>query len=158
MSYLTELLNSTHKKSEFDSGKELLDNYLHKQAGQDVKRHLSACFVITDESNCVKGYYTLSNSNIGKEFIPENLKNKLPDSYKDIPVTLLGRLARDKNRNGERLGETLLLDALKRSYDASLNIGSMAVIVDPIDTEAYVFLLKLGLILIPDNKKIVMVI
>ena len=156
MSYLTELLNSAHKKSEFDCGQELLDNYLHRQASQDVKRHLSVCFIIADENDNVKGYYTLSNASIDKELIPDSIKNKLPKSYNDIPVTLLGRLARDKNINGERLGETLLLDALKRSYDTSTTIGSMAVIVDPIDEDAKNFYLKYGFIELPDSKKMFM--
>lgn len=158
MSYLTELLNSTHKKNEFNCGQELLDNYLHRQASQDVKRHLSACFIIADKNDNVKGYYTLSNSSIDKELIPDNIKNKLPKSYNDIPVTLLGRLARDKNIKGERLGETLLLDALKRSYDTSINIGSMAVIVVPIDENAKNFYLKYGFKELPDSEKMFMTI
>lgn len=153
MSYLTILLNATHKKNEFNCGKELLDSYLHRQASQDVKRHLSACFVIADENETVKGYYTLSNASIDKEIIPDSIKNKLPKSYNDIPVTLLGRLATDKNTKGERLGEKLLLDALKRSYDTSITIGSMAVIVDPIDEDAKNFYLKYGFIELPDSKK-----
>ena len=153
MSYLTELLSSTHKKSNFDCGQELLDNYLHRQASQDVKRHLSACFIIADVNDNVKGYYTLSNASIDKELILDNIKDKLPKSYNDIPVTLLGRLARDKNSKGERLGETLLLDALKRSYDTSITIGSMAVIVDPIDEDAKNFYLKYGFIELPNSKK-----
>lgn len=156
MSYLTQLLDSIHKKNEFDCGQELLNSYLHKQANQDVKRQLSVCFVIIDENNTIKGYYTLSNASIDREFIPDQIKSKLPKSYLDIPVTLLGRLARDKNNNGERLGETLLLDALKRCYDISFTIGSMAVIVDPIDEAAKFFYLKYGFILLPDSKKMFM--
>jgi len=153
MIYLTELLNSTHKKNEFQCGHEILDNYIHRQASQDIKRHLSACFVIANKENVIKGYYTLSNASIDQKFIPENFKKKLPKSYTEIPSTLLGRLARDKNMNGERLGETLLIDALKRSYYTSKTIGSMAVIVDPIDTQAKNFYLKYGFIELPDSKK-----
>jgi len=153
MIYLTELLNSNHKKNEFQCGHEILDNYIHKQASQDIKRHLSACFVIANKANVIKGYYTLSNSSIDQKIIPENFKKKLPKSYTEIPSTLLGRLARDKNMNGERLGEMLLIDALKRSYYTSKAIGSMAVIVDPIDTQAKNFYLKYGFIELPDSKK-----
>lgn len=153
MSYFTQLLDSSQKKSEFDCGQELLNSYLHKQANQDVKRRLSVCFVSIDENNTIKGYYTLSNSSIDREFIPDEIKNKLPKSYLDIPVTLLGRLARDKNNKSERLGETLLLDALKRCYDTSFTIGSLAVIVDPIDEGAKNFYSKYGFILLPDSKK-----
>jgi predicted GNAT family N-acyltransferase len=153
MGYQTELLDGTHIKNEFDCGQELLNAYVHKQASQDVKRHLSACFVIADEAHKITGYYTLSNVSIDRELVPEELKKKLPKSYHDLPVTLLGRLARDKKSKGERLGETLLLDALKRCYDTSLKVGSIAVIVDPIDENAKEFYLKYGFISLPDSGK-----
>jgi predicted GNAT family N-acyltransferase len=104
----------------------------------------------------IKGYYTLSNASIDRDLVPDNVKSKLPKSYNDMTVTLLGRLARDKKYNGERLGETLLLDSLKRCYDASSTIGSLAVVVDPLDNEAKSFYLKYGFILLPDSKKIFM--
>ena len=69
---------------------------------------------------------------------------------------MLGRLARDKNIKGERIGETLLLDALKRSFDTSIKIGSMAVIVDPVDQDAKNFYLKYGFIELPDSEKMFM--
>jgi hypothetical protein len=153
MSYLTILLNSVHLKSEFDCGNELLNSYLHRQANQDMHRHLSVCFVMSGNSNQVKGYYTLSNASIARSLIPTNIKDKLPKTYSNLPVTLLGRLARDKKYSGERLGEILLLDALKRCYDTSSTIGSMAVVVDPIDQDAKNFYLKYGFILLPDSNK-----
>jgi hypothetical protein len=51
MSYLTILLNSAHNKREFDCGKELLNSYLHRQAKQNIQRHLSVCFVMVDNIN-----------------------------------------------------------------------------------------------------------
>lgn len=153
MSYLAILLNSAHKKSEFDCGNDFLNSYLHRQANQDMQRHLSVCFLIVDNNDIIKGYYTLSNASIDRDIIPDNVKNKLPISYNNLPVTLLGRLARDKRYNGERLGEILLLDALKRCYDTSSTIGSLAVVVDPIDQEANNFYSKYGFILLPDSHK-----
>lgn len=153
MEYLTVPLEATHKKSEFDCGNELLTSYFKNQANQDVKRLLSRCFVIIDNDNGVKGYYTISSSSINRDLIPENIKSKLPRSYTDIPVILLGRLARDNKHKGDGIGEMLLLDALKRCYDVSLNLGCMAVIVDPIDEKAKDFYLKYGFILLPDSNR-----
>lgn len=153
MTYLTELLNSEHEKDPFDCGNQVLSQYLQKQAKQDVKRQLAVCFVIVTTENIVKGYYTLSNAGIDRDILPTEISKKLPPSYHSLPVTLLGRLARDVNFNGERLGETLLMDALKRSYDASLKIGSMAVVVDPIDEAARRFYLRYGFIDLPDSGK-----
>lgn len=154
MSYLTELLNSTHNKKNFSCGKKLLDDYLHTQAKQDIKRRLSACFILSDDDDNVKGYYTLSSTSINRELLPETIIKKLPPSYHNLPSTLLGRLAIDNNYKGQRLGELLLMDALKRSYEASLSsIGSMAIIVDPLDAEAIQFYKKYGFIYLPDSGK-----
>jgi predicted GNAT family N-acyltransferase len=153
MEYLTVPLDSQHKKAEFDCGNALLTSYFKNQANQDVKRQLSRCFVIANEENYVKGYYTISSSSIDKEHIPDKIKNKLPKSYLDIPVILLGRLARDIKYKGGNIGEVLLMDALKRCYDVSLNLGCMAVVVDPIDEKAKAFYLKYGFVLLPDSNR-----
>jgi len=131
----------------------MLDKYLHTQAKQDVKRKLSACFILSDDGGYVKGYYTLSSAAISKEFLPDEIKKKLPPSYGDLPTTLLGRLAVDVKHQGQRLGEFLLLDALKRCLDSSERIGSMAIIVDPIDDSAAKFYRKFGFIELPDSGK-----
>jgi len=47
----------------------MLDNYLHNQAKQDIKRKLAACFVLADKENTLQGYYTLSSSSVGRILI-----------------------------------------------------------------------------------------
>jgi len=153
VSYLTVPLHSSHKKARFSCGKPLLDNYLHTQAKQDVRRKLSACFILPDEGNNVKGYYTLSSAVIQRELLPEEIRGKLPPSYIDLPTTLLGRLAVDEKYRGQGNGELLLMDALQRSLDVSTQVGSMAVIVDPIDEDAVTFYKKFGFISLPDSGK-----
>ena len=154
MSYLTEPLNSFHKKKDFTCGKKLVDDYLHIQAKQDVKRRLAACFILAGNDNIVKGYYTLSSTSVRRESLPENIIKKLPPSYTNLPATLLGRLAINNSFKGQGLGELILMDALKRSYNTSLSsIGSMAVIVDPINEDAVKFYIKYGFIKLPDSGK-----
>lgn len=154
MNQLTENLNSNHRKKEFSCGKEMLDNYLHKQANQDIKRKLSACFVLNDqEKDLLKGYYTLANNSLAQDLIPVEFQKKLPKSYKSIPTTLLGRLAIDNRFQKQGVGKLLLIDALKRSYEISKSIGSFAVIVDPIDEDAERFYDKYGFIKLPDSGK-----
>jgi ribosomal protein S18 acetylase RimI-like enzyme len=153
MSYITALLSTKHNKEDFTCGKEMLDKYLHTQAKQDVKRKLTACFILSDNEATVKGYYTLSNTSINRDFLPLGIIKKLPPSYQHLPATLLGRLAVDINYKGQGLGTHLLMDALKRSYHNSLQIASMAVIVDPLDDEAIAFYNHFGFIELPDSGK-----
>ena len=154
MNYISQHLDSKHRKKEFSCGKEMLDNYLHNQAAQDIRRKLSVCFVLTTEDqHIIKGYYTLSNCSIPLEMVPDLARKKLPASYKSVPATLLGRLAVDIRFQGKGRGKLLLIDALKRSYDASMEIGSLAVIVVPIDKEAESFYSAYGFIKLPDSGK-----
>jgi len=154
MNQLSEPLNSTHKKSDFSCGRQMLDNYIQKQANQDIKRKLSACFVISErETQLIKGYYTLSNNSVPAELIPDQIRKKLPSAYESIPTILLGRLAIDNRFQGQGIGKLLLIDALKRSYVLSKSIGSFAVVVDPIDIVAERFYHKYGFIKLPDSGK-----
>ena len=151
---MIELLDKKHNRKDFDCGKELLNDYLKTQARQDVKRKLSACFVLVDsETKVIQGYYTLSNNSIPLSSFSEQIRKKLPKSYNSISTTLLGRLAIDKKYQGKGIGKILLIDALKRSYGISNEIGSFGIIVDPIDDEAKGFYQKYDFIELPDSKK-----
>ncbi len=154
MNELTENLNSNHRNKEFSCGKKTLDNFLHKQANQDIRRKLSACFVLNDkESDLLKGYYTLANNSLAQDLIPNEFQKKLPNSYKSIPTTLLGRLAIDNRFQKQGIGKLLLVDALRRSYEILKSIGSFAVVVDPIDKDAQQFCDKYGFVKLPDSGK-----
>lgn len=146
-------LEKKHNKSEFDCGYNLLNDYIQKQAKQDVSRDLSACYVLIDGEDIVKGYYTLSANSIKRDDFPEQLQKKLPPSYGDLPTVLLGRLAIDNSVKGNRYGEFLLLDALHRCLTISESLGTIAVVVDPIDEKAQKFYTKYGFILLPSSEK-----
>lgn len=155
MRFDAEVLSANHNRNAFFCGNAMLDNYLKKQVNQDIKRKLATCFVLTDKSKPdeIAGFYTLSNNSISLERIPENIRKKLPQSYLKIPTTLLGRLAVDAKQQGKGIGNLLLIDALKRSYEISKILGSFAFVVDPIDVEAENFYRKYGFTKLPDSGK-----
>lgn len=151
---MIELLRKDHNKKDFDCGNATLNIYLRNQAGQDVKRKLSACFVLPDsDTTLIKGYYTLSNNSIPLQSFSQEVRRKLPKSYTSIPTTLLGHLAIDKRSQGQGIGKILLIDALKRSYEISKELGSFGVVVDPIDISAKNFYRKYDFIELPDRGK-----
>jgi predicted GNAT family N-acyltransferase len=68
---------------------------------------------------------------------------------------LLGRLAVDQFIAGKGYGRYLLVDALKKSYETGLQaVGSMAVVVDPVDKRSQAFYEKYGFILLPGSGKL----
>ena len=146
------LLAKHHIRDHFDCGNLSLTRYLKEQASQDIKRNPALCFVTSNSEHRVTGYYTLSTASIPKDQLPDLVQRKL--GYQDIPVTLLGRLARDMSIRKKGHGETLLMDALYRCYLASTSsAGSVAVVTDPIDEVAEVFYARYGFIRLEGNNR-----
>ena len=146
-----------HAVEKFNCGNEALNRYLTIQAGQDMRKKLSVCFVLNDDyTRDLIGYYTLSSYSINADAIPDSLKVNAPRNYSRLPATLLGRLAIDLKFQGKGLGEFVLLNALERALDASIKIASLAVIVDPIDKSAERFYSKYGFVKCKDNNKMLL--
>lgn len=145
--------NKKFNREKFTCDIDALNHYLHRQASQDIRKKLAACFVIVDDDDNIIGYYTLSSAGINRDHVPPKFRKKIPHHY-SVPVILLGRLAVDKNHKNKGYGAYLLVDALKRSYNISeKSIGAMAVIVDPINELAISFYEKYGFIKLEDSGK-----
>ena len=76
-------------------------------------------------------YGTLSMATAESAQASEVLKKRLP-KY-PMPVALIGRLAIDRRAQRRRLGEKLLMDALRRVVDAANILGCIGIIVDAKD-------------------------
>lgn len=147
--FIEQLDKAEHDRSGFSCGVEDLDRYLKRYANQDLERGVATPYVLTkgDEPEII-GYYTLSNYLVDVEIFPADVGDGLP--YAQIPATLLGRLAVDQGRQGNRLGKALLLDALKRSYEVAEDIASFSVVVDA-NEEARDFYLHHGFQAFPER-------
>ncbi len=137
--FCLELLEKQHDRATFSCANQQLDRYLHDLATQDKKRNIAIPYVIVDrERQKIIGYYTLSMSGINLEHLPQGIAKKLP-KYPIVGVTLIGRLAVDRDYRGCGWGKLLIMDALYRSLGVSKTTGCFAVVVDAIDDEAVRF-------------------
>ncbi len=137
--YRIETLGKQHDRSGFTCGSEPLDTYLRIQAGQDTRKRVAATFVLCEGTRqTVLGFYTLSAISVDIGSWPEEVAKKLP-RYPVVPATLLGRLAIERQLQGRGAGEHLLMDALHRSWQASRQVASVAVVVDAKDSRAIEF-------------------
>ena len=143
--FRVEALSERHERSGFCCGIEALDRYLRQQAGQDLRRRVTAPFVLVQscEPEAIIGFYTLASTAIDAEKLPQELGRNLP-RYPLIPAALLGRLAIDERHRGQGLGEFLLMDALKRCLETSRQVASFAVVVDAKDEAATAFYRRYG--------------
>jgi hypothetical protein len=148
----SEALGSLHERGGFHCGVAELDDYLVRQASQDVRRRIAAVFVmVTEEApKRILGYYTLSSFAICTTELPDEVMRKLP-RYPTTPATLIGRLARSLDAPGT--GGLLLSDALKRILASSVEVASALVVVEAKGSEAVAFYQKFGFIVFKDNPR-----
>jgi ribosomal protein S18 acetylase RimI-like enzyme len=137
-----EALAPAHDRSAFSCGVDVLDSYLAKQANQDVRRRVCACFVAVETATGrVAGYYTLSAGGVALVDLPVDLSRRLP-RYPSVPVARIGRLAVDSAFQGRALGGALVADAAIRALRSEVAVH--ALVVDAKDEQAASFYRHLG--------------
>ena len=150
MSFVIEPLERHHDRSAFACGSDALDNYIRKQASQDIRRRIARVFAALPEAEeTLAGFYTLSAGSIERSSLPPNKAKRLP-RY-PVPVARIGRLAVDRRWAGQGLGSALLADALQRVIQASSTLAVHAIIVDAKDEQAQRFYERFGFMLLPET-------
>jgi hypothetical protein len=104
--FTIEPLSADHDRSGFTCGVDALDRYLREQAGQDVRRRVTSCFVARE--------------------LPPGLAKRLP-RFPTVPVALLGSLAVATPFHGLELGSALLWDAVDRAIRSEVAVYALAV-------------------------------
>lgn len=122
-----EPIAGLHQAAAFDCGEETLNVYLRRYALANHQAGYARTFVSCGSSHSVLGYYTLTASQVLHENASERLAKGA--ARHPIPVALLARLAVDKSAQGRRLGQSLLLDAIRRVLSAAESLGIRALLV-----------------------------
>lgn len=122
-----EPIGARHLVTAFDCGEEVLNVYLRRFALPNHQAGYARTFVACDRQQVVMGYYTLTASQVLHENASERLGKG--SARHPIPVALLARLAVDKKAQGQRLGQSLLLDAIRRVLTVSDSVGIRALLV-----------------------------
>jgi GNAT superfamily N-acetyltransferase len=124
-------ITAAHDLSRFDCGVPVLNDWLRERALKTESR-FSRSYVVC-EGALVAGYYCLSAGAVQWEAAPGKLRRNAPDA---VPVSILGRLAVDRDYAGRGLGASLLADALRRILGVAQSIGIAAVLVQAKDESA----------------------
>jgi GNAT superfamily N-acetyltransferase len=146
-----ESLAAHHDRSRFSCGSDMLDRYFREQVSQDVKRRIATCFVaVSVTAQELAGYYTLAAAGVALSDLPPEIVRKLP-RYPVVPAVLLGRLAVERQYQGQGLGGVLLADELTRTAQAE--VGVFAMLVDAKDETAQRFYEHYGFTLLPGEAR-----
>ncbi len=130
----------------FDSGIPALDDWLRQRALDNEVSGASRTYVICGEGNLVVGYYCLAAGSIEPSIAPGRVRRNMPSP---IPVVVLGRLAVDKDRQGQGIGVGLLQDAIRRTLRAAEIAGIRAIVVHAVDEAAARFYERQGFLRSP---------
>ncbi len=148
--FLIELLQSQNR-STFDCGEPRLNEYFRTRVGQDVRRLFTTCFVaVARVQDHIAGFYTLAMGSVPLGDLPQQVAKRLP-RYPDVPVARLGRLAVDRKYQGQKLGGSLLADAIARSIGSEIAV--FAIVVDAKDDNAVAFYKHFGFLSLARNPK-----
>jgi len=127
-------------RSEFRSGAEELDDWLHRFAWQNQKADNAVTYVTVLDGQ-VLGYYALATACIARTDAPTRIAKQAP---REVPCILLARLAVDRRAQGLGIGAALLRDALARSLEVSEIVGARALLIHCRDEAARSFYLANG--------------
>lgn len=141
MPWAVTQLDATHHVAAFNCGEASLNSFLQKYAHNNARAGLGRTFVAARPGQTrVLGYFTVSTGSVKFDAIPDHVNNKLP-KY-PIPTVHIGRLAVDAQVQGQGLGETLLVEAIRRAAEASNSVGVYAIDVIALHERARKFYLN----------------
>ena len=143
MPWSIQSLTSAFDVGGFDCGEESLNSFLQRHALGNDKAGLGRTFIAVETGQTqIAGYFTLSTGSVRFDVIPDHARKRLP-KY-PIPTVHIGRLAVDVKFQGKGLGETLLVEALRKAARASSSVGVYAVDCLALNDRAKSFYLKYG--------------
>lgn len=119
-----------HDRERFDCGEAAMNDFLRHHARQSHEKGGAKAFVASplDDATQVMGFYSLSPASIEYARTPVLFRKGL--ARYDVPVFRLGRLAVDKNVQGQGMGGQLLLAAGRRCLRAAAEVGGVALLID----------------------------
>ena len=145
-----ERLTKQHDRKGFDCGQPALNDFLKRFARQNDQLDMGLTYVAVEPgSTTILGFYTLSSGHVPFDALPLSESKGLPRH--PIPVVLLARLAVDRRHQKQGIGESLLVDALRRAAQASETVGVRAIAVDAKNESARAFYQHFGFLAFADD-------
>jgi ribosomal protein S18 acetylase RimI-like enzyme len=153
MAWLIERLDgSRHDVSAFDCGEPSLNTFLKKHAAANDRADLGRTFVAVEPGNApVAGYFTVAAGSVRFDAIPDRLAKRLP-KY-PIPTVHVGRLAVARKFQGRGLGETLLVESLRKGATAAEVIAAHVIDLIALSDNAKRFYARYGFTEMLDDPK-----
>lgn len=135
--FCIEQLEKQHNRSAFNSGVDVVDQWLKKHARQAQNKRMLITRVLLKKPDIVAGYYTLAMGQVNFDELPREMVGRLPGTL--LPIVTLAWLGLDKWFQGQGLGERLLAQALTDCYHTGQMMPFVAVMLDCATASAKAF-------------------
>lgn len=142
-------LKPSHDISAFDCGRTELTSWLKEWGHRSSESDTARTFVVCRGTRKVVGYFSLAAGAVDhldratSEKAPRRLRQNAPDP---VPVIILGRLAVDKTEQGQKLGSSLVAEAMRRAALAARLVGARALLVHALDEPLVRYYESLGFV------------
>ena len=135
-----ELLSAVHDLAKFDCGDDALNQWLRRRAPRNQREGSSRTWVVTDDQRVV-AYYASSTAVVARSEVSGRFARNQPDP---LLAMLLGRLAVDREHQGQGLAAALLKHFLLKALEVSTLTGLRLVLVHAKDSQAASFYRHFG--------------
>ncbi len=142
-----EPLREDHLIARFDSGEPELDEWLTRRSWRNQLAGFSRTYVTIDADRVV-GYHAVSAFAVLRSDATGRARRQAPQR---IPAILLGRLAVDREAQGQGIGAALLRHAMELTVAAGDTVGVRMLVVTALHPTAAEFYERYGLTPSPTN-------
>jgi GNAT superfamily N-acetyltransferase len=145
-------LDASHDCTLFDCGEASLNDWLVRRARPNQVSRASRTFVVC-RASFVVAYYALAAGAVASTAAPGRIRRNMPDP---IPMAVLGRLAIDRNLQGQGIGRALLRDAVLRVIQAASAVAMRGIMAQALSDDARRFYLACGFVPSPGDPMLLM--
>lgn len=115
-------------RGRFHSGKDDLDRFFHRFAGQNQFRHHVGVTYVAVEARAMVGFVTIARGEILIDDLHRDRRGRFPRYL--VSMLRVARLAVDRAAQGRRIGHALLRFALSLARRTAEQVGCVGVAVD----------------------------
>lgn len=126
--------------------------WVHRDALEQQEESSCAVHVALDDNDTIIGIFTLSSYYLQHRVIPQQTKNDTNLSG-NIPCVLFGRLAVNKEYQGQAQVSLLVKEAIQRAREHSVNIGCRFLYTQALNDDLIEWYKKLGFVSLPKNPR-----
>jgi len=126
-----------HDRAAFSCGAPRVDNFLANTAAKHIDRDIARVFVLTEAENApvpapVLGFYAMNAHEVVYKSLLAGYAKRRP-SHGAIPAALISMMGVDRPRQGEGIGECLMMDAIARIVRTADDIALSVIRIDVLD-------------------------